>query len=79
MSPTLNSRDSQEDEQVLLVDGNRTSSRSSTYDSSFNVETYEEIDERIEFYMWVADSGSSAHIANNKELFKNLTSVQKEI
>ena len=65
---------------MLHVDGNWTSDSSSTtnYDNSFTV-SYDGIDECVEWYMWVADSGSTAHIVKDKELFRDMAPIQKEI
>ena len=70
----------QDDEQVLHADGNWTSDSSSTsnYNKSFTV-SYDRIDKHVEWYMWVADSGSTAHIVKDKELFRDMAPIQKEI
>ena len=65
---------------MLHADGNWTSDSSSTsnYDNSFTV-SYDGIDEHVKWYMWVADSGSTVHIVKDKELFRDMAPIQKEI
>ena len=81
LADRLSLRDVQDDEQMLHADGNWTSGESGTdtyYDTSFSV-SYKGIDERVAWYMWIADSRSTTHISKDKALFQEMIPIQKEI
>jgi len=68
------------DEQVLMVDEQGASSNNNNiYSNSFTVNWKEGIEESIAFYTWVTDTGSSIHLTNTREVFKEITPVCKVI
>jgi len=77
---TLEVRDVQDDEQVLMVDGQGASSNNNNiYLNSFTVNWKDGIEESIAFYTWVTDTSSSVHLTNTRDVFKEITPVRKVI
>jgi len=75
---TLEIRDVQDDEQVLMVDGQGASSNNNNiYSNSFTVNWKDGIEESIAFYTWVTDTSSSVHLTNTRDVF--ITPVHKVI